>query len=181
MTVANGKGGTLKPNTVNLIVCTLAQIYEMAIEHELVEVNIANEIKKLPQKIKKEVQHWTLPEFENFMSMIDKSTYKGYMQYVGFYTLFFSGMHVGEMMARKWTDINWESESIYIDSTLDYNNAKDWQTNTEFGLKNESSRAWLKLTPKTIEMLKSWKEKQDSLIEVDYIFMYNSTMYDTET
>jgi len=179
LTVDNGKGGTLCTNTVNHALCTLSQIYELAIEHELVGVNLVKDIKKLKQKIKRDIKYWTLPEFEKFLSITDKTTYKGYMQYVGFYTLYFSGMRIGEMMARKWSDIDWENESIYIDSTLDYNNVNDWQTKTDLGPKNVSSRAWLKLTPKTIEMLTAWKEKQDSLVKVDYIFMYNGTMYDT--
>jgi len=173
------QGGKLKAMTINLILCTLAQIYDLACEHELVEKNIAREIKGLPQKTKTEIDYWTLSEFENFLSVIDDSTYKGYLKKLGFYTLFFSGMRVGEMMARKWTDIDWDNNAIYIDSTLRFENVNNWSASVKDGPKTVSSKAWVKLTPKTMEMLRTWKAMQAKVGKMEYIFMLDGTMYNS--
>lgn len=169
-------GGKLGARTITLILCTLSQIYDFACEHELVDKNIAREIKALPQTVKTEIDYWTLPEFENFLSMIDDSTYKGYFQKLGFYLLFFSGMRIGEMLARKWSDIDWESSSIYINSTLSYVNTNNWTASTKDGPKTASSKGWVKLTPKTIEMLKVWRDMQTKLVKSEYIFMLGGVM-----
>jgi len=61
------------------------------------------------------------------------------------------------MMARKWSDIDWESNSIYINSTLYYKNKDDWSASTKDEPKTKSSKAWIELTPKNMEMLRKWK------------------------
>lgn len=173
----NKKGEPFGSMYINLIFCTLGQIYDLACEEGIVETNIARQIKGLPQKAKTDVDYWTLPEFENFLSVIDDATYKGYFQKLGFHTLFFSGMRVGEMMARKWTDIDWDNNAIYIDSTLSYKSKNNWSANPKDGAKTASSRGWVKLTPKTMKMLETWKKKQAKLGKMDYIFMFDGTMF----
>lgn len=173
----NPSGKPLSSMFINLTLCTLNQIFDLAYEHEIIETNIAREIKGLPQKSKTEIDYWTLPEFENFLSMIDDLTYLGYLQKFGFYFLFFTGLRVGEMMAREWTDIDWNSGSIYVDSTLYYENVDNWSASPKDGLKTASSKGWVKLTPKIIEMLKLWKSKQEAIGKMEYIFMFDGTMY----
>jgi len=96
--------GKLASMTINLILCSLSQIYDLAYEHEIVKENIARQVKGLPQKVKTEIDYWT-EEFERFLFVIDDTTYLGYLKKLEFCTLFFTGMRIGEMMARKWTDI----------------------------------------------------------------------------
>ena len=172
----NPKGEPIGSMYINLILCTLGQVYDLACEEGL-EINIARQIKGLPQKAKTAVDYWTLPEFENFLSVINTNTYKGYHQHLGFYMLFFSGLRVGEMMARKWTDVDWENNAIYIDSTLTYKNRNNWSANPKDGAKTASSRGWVKLTPKTMELLRVWKQMQEKLGKMDYIFMSDGTMF----
>ena len=166
---------------INLTLCSLGQIYDLACEHEIVKENIARKIKGLPQKPKTEVNYWTLPEFQQFLSVIDTSDYLGYLKKLGFYMLFFTGLRVGELMARKWTDIDWENQAIYIDSTLYYRNVDDWSACTKAGPKTASSKGWVKLTPKIMEMLKTWKAMQERIGKMEYIVMYNGVMYAPKT
>jgi len=170
-------GEKLKSMTINLALCSLAQIYDIACEHELVPENIARQVKGVSQKPKTKIDYWTLPEFENFLSMIDDSTDKGFLQKLGFYMLFFTGMRIGELMARKWSDIDWDNNAIYIDSTLRYVNAGDWSADPKDGVKTTSSKAWVKLTPKTMDLLKVWKKKQATIGKMDYIIMLKGVMY----
>ena len=176
----NLQGNPIGSMYVNLALCSLGQIYDLACEHEIVKENIARKIKGLPQKAKTEVNYWTLSEFQQFLSVIDTSTYMGYLQHLGFYMMFFTGLRVGEMMARKWTDIDWDNQSIYIDSTLHFRSVDDWSACTKDGPKTASSKGWVKLTPKTVEMLRSWKAMQERIGKMEYIFMYNGVMYSLE-
>jgi len=57
--------------TTNQALSTLNQTYDLAIEHGIVTENIAHQIKNLPEKKKTDIDYWTFPEFENFLSMID--------------------------------------------------------------------------------------------------------------
>ena len=170
-------GNKLASMSINNTLNALSQIYELACEREIVTENIVKKIGKVSLKNKAEIDYWTLEEFERFLSVIDDTTYKGYLRKLGFYTLFFTGMRVGEMMARKWSDIDWESEAIHIDSTLFYKNVNDWSASPLDGAKNNSSEGWVKLTPKLVEMLKVWHEKQQAVGKMEYIFMLNGTMY----
>ena len=94
--------------------------------------------------------------------------------------LFFTGLRIGELMARKWTDIDWEKQAIYIDSTLFFCSVDDWSTSIKDGPKTASSKGWVKLTPKIMEMLKTWKAKQERIGKMEYIVMYNGVMYKPE-
>ena len=176
----NHQGDPFNSVYINLILFTLGQIYDLAREHEIVQENVARNIKSLPQKSKTEVHYWTLPEFQQFLSVIDTSTYLGYMKYLGYYMLFFTGLRIGEMMARKWTDIDWEQQAIYIDSTLHFRNVDDWSACTSAGPKTPSSKGWVKLTPKIMVMLKTWKSMQEKMGKMEYIFMYDGVMYSLE-
>jgi len=180
LNVDNRRGGKLGSMYINIILCTLGQIYDIACEQEIINDNFARQIKGLPQKPKTDIDYWTLSEFESFLSVIDDSTYLGWLMKFGFYFLFFSGLRIGEMMARKWTDIDWESESIYVDSTLYYKNVNNWSANPKDGAKTVSSKGWVKLTPKIMKMLKAWKAKQEAVGKMDYIFMYNGVMYNPQ-
>ena len=177
LSLKNRQGNPVGSMFINLILCTLGQIYDLACEQEIIEDNVARQVKGLPQKAKTDIDYWTLTEFENFLSVIDDSTYVGGLKKFGFYFLFFSGLRVGEMMARKWSDIDWESESIYVNSTLYFKNVDHWSADPKDGAKNASSIGWVKLTPKIMEMLKGWKATQEKTGKMDYIFMYDGTMY----
>ncbi|MEK4667406.1 site-specific integrase [Niallia sp. FSL R7-0271] len=130
------------------------------------------------RQITKKVQYWTYEEFQRFLSVIEGNSYLGCLKRTGFYFLFFTGLRIGEMMARKWTDIDWDNQSIYVDSTLYYRNKENWSASTKDGTKTASSTGWVKLTPKIIEMLKEWREKQRDIFgDIPYIFMCDGTMY----
>ncbi|MTD41382.1 hypothetical protein GIX45_22745 [Erwinia sp. CPCC 100877] len=48
------------------------------------------------------------------------------MKKAGFYTLFVSGLRIGELMVRRWSAIDWGKSIIYVNSTLNYKNKVAW-------------------------------------------------------
>lgn len=80
-------------------------------------------------------------------------------------------------MTRKWSDIDWEKNMIYVNSILNYRNKFNWTASVSGGAKTFSSKGWVKLSPKNVEWLKKWKKSQESVGAMDYIFMYDGRMY----
>lgn len=162
---------------INHILSGLYQTFDLAVERELISENYARKVKKLKVRSKREIMYWTIDEFNSFFEQLDETKYFDLMKKAGFYTLFFSGLRIGELMARKWSDIDWEKKMIYVNSTLSYRNKSDWSANVSEGAKTFSSKGWVKLSPINIEWLKKWKHSQESIGVMEYIFMYDGTMY----
>ncbi|WP_348922175.1 tyrosine-type recombinase/integrase [Enterococcus rotai] len=162
---------------INHILSGVYQVFDLAVERELVEVNYARRVKKMKVRAKREISYWTIDEFNTFFSLISETKYLDIMKKAGFYTLFFSGLRVGELMARKWSDVDWEKNMIYVNSTLNYRNKFNWTASVSDGAKTFSSKGWVKLSPKNVEWLRKWKKSQESVGAMEYIFMYDGTMY----
>ena len=62
---------------------------------------------------KKEMEFFTLKEFEKFSSVIDNDFWKTL-----FSTLFYCGLRQGELQALTWNDIDFEKETINVSKTL---------------------------------------------------------------
>ncbi|MBM7688449.1 hypothetical protein BCR24_06655 [Enterococcus ureilyticus] len=173
----NIDGEILSSHYINNILIGINQVLDLALEREIVSENVGRNVKRVKERTKREISYWTLEEFDMFFDSISKYRYIDIMKRAGFYTLFFSGLRVGELMARKWTDIDWEKGSIYINSTLDYRNKIDWSASPMDGAKTFGSKGWVKLSPKNLELLKKWKGQQQLVGDMEYIFMYDGSMY----
>lgn len=172
-------GQPISSGYINHILSGLYQVFDLAVERELVTENYARKVKKLKVRSKREIEYWTIDEFNIFFSLLNEEKYLDLMKKTGYYTLFFSGLRIGELMARKWSDIDWDKNMIYVNSTMNYRNKSNWSADASDGTKTFSSKGWVKLSPKNIEWLKKWKSSQDSVGKMDYIFMYDGTMYAT--
>ncbi|MGC6769507.1 tyrosine-type recombinase/integrase [Enterococcus sp. LJL51] len=162
---------------INHILSGLYQVFDLAVEREMAKENYARKVKKLKVRSKREIEYWTIQEFDTFFNLLDENKYVELMKKAGYYTLFFSGLRIGELMARKWSDVDWEQNMIYVNSTLNYRNKAQWSAAAADGTKTFSSKAWVKLSPKNIQWLKKWKSVQESIGKMDYIFMYDGTMF----
>ncbi|WP_206911588.1 hypothetical protein IGL98_000970 [Enterococcus sp. DIV0840] len=173
----NSNGETLSSHYINNVLIGVNQVLDLAVEREIITENVGHDVKRVKEYSKREISYWTVNEFNNFFNSISEYKYIDVMRRAGFYTLFFSGLRVGELMARKWTDIDWEKGSIYINSTLDYRNKINWTASPMDGAKTFGSKGWVKLSPKNLELLKKWKSQQQLVGDMEYIFMYDGSMY----
>ncbi|PFP26522.1 site-specific integrase [Bacillus sp. AFS073361] len=127
-------------------------------------VKIINEEEE-DKKDKKEIMG--LPKFlelEELAHFLDIVREKGlYMDDLFFNTLSYTGMRVGELVALKWRDIDFEKHTISINKT--YYNPKN--NTTKYVLvqpKTIKSKREITVDPELIELFKSHKQNQDKII-----------------
>lgn len=123
------------------------------------------------KRTKVKIEFWTKEEFEKVMSNIYiDDFYQNYL-FVTIWLLFMSGMRVGEATALQWSDFDSESGLLSIDKSLFYKNAQNYsfsEPKTKAGVRK------LYLDTYTVEILKNWKERQESLFKTGFILSYNS-------
>lgn len=171
----NGKG--LGRNTLETIHVTGTLLFGKAVDKKLLNdnpttnaylikdnVKIINEDEE-DKKDKKEIMG--LPKFlelEELAHFLDIVREKGlYMDELFFNTLSYTGMRVGELVALKWRDIDFEKHTISINKT--YYNPKN--NTTKYVLvqpKTIKSKREITVDPELIELFKSHKQNQDKII-----------------
>ncbi|GEM47174.1 tyrosine-type recombinase/integrase [Deinococcus cellulosilyticus] len=74
-----------------------------------------------------------------------------------FYTILSLGLRFGEGLGLKWSDIDWQQETVSLERAVTAVNGKAWVT----GLKTRSSRRTLALHPALVKLLKEHKQEQE--------------------
>ncbi|EMW6090165.1 site-specific integrase [Enterococcus faecalis] len=146
----------LSNKTINMIIIHLQKLFNVAIKEGLTYENPCNQIDKLKIQ-KKEIDFWTLNEFSTFISHIDKN--KPFLK-VFYQFAFFTGMRAGEMIALKWSDIDFYNQTVRINKSAKLING-NYVTTTP---KTESSIRYITINTKITEMLKKWQEIQPKLL-----------------
>lgn len=102
---------------INKLRSIISKIFNFALEQEFLAVNPVKKVKKIkrPDELKKEMQFWTLNEFETFSSIFSE---KDNRYYVLFNLLYYTGCRKGEALALKWDDINFSRRTIKINKTI---------------------------------------------------------------
>ncbi|GCF95465.1 hypothetical protein NRIC_33560 [Enterococcus florum] len=84
--------------------------------------------------------------------------------------MFVTGMRSEELFALQWNDVNFEKITCTINKSLYIRTRTDYDF---FYTKKRSGIRTLALDPKTIQVLKNWKEEQKEIGEIDFIFSYD--------
>lgn len=96
---------------------------------------------------KKEMEFFTLDEFESFISVVDNNFWKTL-----FSTLFYCGLRQGELQALTWNDVDFKNETISVNKTLTTKiKGENW---TIFPPKTKSSYRTIPLTKNVLDGLK---------------------------
>lgn len=102
-----------------------------------------------------------LKELGHFQEIIDE---KGlYMDDLIFITLAFTGIRVGELVALKWKDIDFEKHTIRINKTY-YNPKNNTVKYLLVKPKTKKSKRVINIDPEHIELFRKYKEEQDKII-----------------
>jgi len=102
---------SLAPRTVLKYRSTLNTIFEMALCDEIITKNPLRFV-KAPKKIHKEVEIFNQEEMQ---ILIDKAT--GQLKNILMFT-FFAGLRGSELIALRWNDIDFDSETIRVDTRI---------------------------------------------------------------
>ena len=99
------------PKTIKNYRATFNAVLEMALCDEIITKNPLRFV-KVPKKIHKEIEFFNQDEMR---LLIDKAT--GQLQNVLLFTLF-TGLRGSELIALRWHDVDWNSETITIDTRI---------------------------------------------------------------
>lgn len=102
-----------------------------------------------------------LKELGHFLDIINE---KGlYMDDLIFITLSYTGIRVGELVALKWKDIDFEKHTISISKTY-YNPKNNTAKYLLVKPKTKKSKRVINIDPELIELFRKYKEEQDRII-----------------
>lgn len=159
----------LSNNYIRSLHQILQQVLDSAVTLELIENNVARKVGNV-RKAKAKVDFWTKEEFEKFISTFDKSDTLERFKFTAIWFLFLTGLRLGELMALKWSDIDFVEATVKVDKSMYYKNKREWYiTDT----KTSSSVRLLYLDELTLQYLKEWKQMQKQLGNVEFIFSYD--------
>lgn len=152
----------LAPSTVRGIVKLLSSVMKTAYEMEIISVNPCNNI-KLPDNETKEVKALTASEqiaIEN--AAVNHSMMAELYIFISLYT----GLRIGEICALKWSNIDFISGTLYVQSTVqrikDLNENKSSKTMILEGKpKSRHSTRYVPLSAQIVEKLKEYKGKTE--------------------
>ncbi|WP_347550040.1 tyrosine-type recombinase/integrase [Pseudalkalibacillus hwajinpoensis] len=148
-------------NTLYGIHTTGRMLFKKALEYNLIKLN-PSEFAKIPKKIETVEE---IEQNEEVLKFLEKNELIAFLKtakekgldrdYVMFLTLAYSGIRVGELMALKWNDVNFENGSIRITKTYynPSNNTKNYQLLTP---KTKRSTRTLKMDNQVICELKKY-------------------------
>lgn len=158
-------------NTINKIILLLKKIFDVAIDEEVIDINPCQKIKKLRIE-KKEMEFWTPEEFAQFLKYLnDEKTEEDCYELI-FYTLFFTGMRIGELLALTWDDINFARREISINKTVSHIRGETVVSTP----KTKSSIRRISVHSKLINKLKEWKAIQEKLFTNQFALAHTNSV-----
>lgn len=136
------------------------QIMDYAVDEDVIKTNPFDKVKTPRQKetLKDDNQKfYTKNELQTFLNFIKDDI----MYYAIFRTLAFTGIRKGELMALRWSDIDFREKTLDVNKTVTYVEKEKQVLGPP---KTPSSNRIIKLDTNTLEALKRWKQEQRILL-----------------
>lgn len=147
----------LSNNTINKILILLKKIIDVGIRKGYYKDNPVKLLKKLPTT-KSEISYWTIDDFLKFKSLFRKDEYAVEL----FFTiLYMTGMRLGEALALKWSDVDFQKSTIRINKTAHRRKGM----NVYDTPKTPSSNRIISINKKLLNELQEWKSRQEELLK----------------
>ncbi|GKT03419.1 tyrosine-type recombinase/integrase [Furfurilactobacillus entadae] len=173
-------------NTVNVINATVSNALQKAVKLGLIETNPTSSV-EFPRKFKpsaknKKLHYWSVNQVDEFLSW---ASYGGRdpFWYLFFLTIFDAGLRKGEVMARRWEDIDFRTGMLTVNSTRLYR-AETPETVVIDDPKTDHGFRKIPMTPRLFNAYQeyySFKYAQDTALiaspnghlhDKDFIFTY---------
>lgn len=143
---------------------------EMAVDMQYLEQNVSKRVKAIP-KGKSVVPYWTKKEFEKVISTICLDDFYEHLCFVMLWVYFMTGVRVNEGTALWWEDVDFENKRLRVHHSLFIKNKNDWIRKNY--TKTADGKRILSLDDDTIQILKDWKKRQETIGIHDFIFSYD--------
>lgn len=141
------------------LVFMLQQTLELAVKLGLINKNIARQVGNV-KKCKQKIDFWTKEDAEKVFSTFDINNYYDRFSFTLIYTLFMTGLRLGEAQALEWNDIDFEEKTLRVNKNMYYKNANEFYI-TE--TKTPASNRVIALDDTTIYYLSQWKTIQEKI------------------
>ena len=133
----------------------LKQIFDAAVENQLIEQSPVTKSVKMPKKPLTERRVLTVQEQKLLVDHITRKRLKHRDQAI---FILETGLRCGEMMGLKWEDVDWEKHSIHIQRTLIYRG--DTKTLEEHPPKSRTGDRIVPLTDTAYQILLDHKKRK---------------------
>ena len=157
-------GKPLSSASVNLIHTVLSMAYEYAIDMEIYEVNPCLRLKRMPEDCK-QIEAFTRDEQKKIEIYIKESNDR---RLFGILLSFYSGLRIGELIALKWQDVDFDKGIIYVNKTTyrDKSKTGKWEVCIDKP-KTKSSKRVIPLPTCIINLMKEYRlaSKSDCVVE----------------
>lgn len=151
-------------DSISKVRSIMKNMFEAAIENELMVTNPVTTSVKYKREKRVERRVFTVEEQKKFKELASESSYKDV-----FFFILNTGLRVGELSALKWSDVDFNKNTIKVGNTAFYND--------EIGEMDENSPktdAGYRTIPLTTEAQKILKEHFSSRQTNDIYVFYNS-------
>lgn len=160
---------TLKPSYVRAVQGFFSQSMDKAVSLNLVNSNPSKSVRNV-KKVKPQIEFWTKEEFEKVISVIDTGDYYGQFLFPSLWLLFMTGARIREAAALRWSDLDFSDGLLTINKNLIYKNKSNFTIGEP---KTKAGNRKIALDESTLEVLSSWKEVQDKVINTQFILSYD--------
>lgn len=130
----NSRSGKLSPGYMQILVTELSSIFGFAVRFYGLSSNPCTLAGNTVGKRQRSVNFWTKEEFDQFINTFDGTDpYK-----VAFFTLYYTGMRIGELLALTLSDIDFKENTISITKTFQVVNRQPTVTTPKTEKSNRS-------------------------------------------
>lgn len=140
-------------------------------KYGLLKENLIETVGAIPKE-KPEVDYWTKDSFQKVIKTFNLNDFYEHMSFMMIWLYYMSGMRVNELTALYWEEnIDFENKQIRIFHNLDFTNGQVWKRKTK--MKTEAGRRIISIDEDTIQILKDWKDKQETYGNYDFVLSYS--------
>jgi integrase len=135
----------LKPKTINNTLVPLKEMFMHAVRWGYLRENPAHYVEK-PRVLHREMDFFTREEIHRFLSAAPQDRYPFFL------TAVLTGMRLGELLAMKWSNLDWQRRQYYVKESLYKGRFVE--------PKSASSKRTMNLPPTLIEALRAHRGRQ---------------------
>lgn len=151
-------GMGFKKSYASTILSSLKQTLEFAVKMDFLATNVASKVDAI-SKEKAISGYWTENDFKKVISKICISNFLEELYFVAIWVYFMTGVRVNEGTALRWSDVDLENGKMKIHHMLIGKSKKVYEINDY--TKTQSGKRTISLDKKTINVLKSWRLRQE--------------------
>ncbi|MDA1758588.1 site-specific integrase [Bacillus cereus] len=157
-------------NYARMVYGLFSQTLEKAVKLGMIKLNRAKQVGAI-KKEKVKVEFWTKEEFQKVLSAFNLDDYYEHYSFLIIWLYFMTGLRVNEATALRWKqDIDLENRTLTVNHSLRLKNSHNWTlgpTKTKAGIRT------IALDTDTVEILRTWKARQEEFRKIDFVLSYD--------